>query len=365
MARLIHILSSVAWSGVERYALDICRSFADSGWSVTVYTRDARAVDTPFREAGIDLRHAPLMGLFDWASVALLSKHLKEEAQNTIIHTHTYRDAFTVLAARKLARRNDIKVIATRHHCRIARNTYIYKRIYRNLTAQIFVSRHVRTTFQTRWPNGKLPYDVNRTFILHNSLYTDPGTPTEPPVTGPIIAMYHGRLAPGKGLEDIIDALPALRGKRTRLWIVGIGDPDYTDRLRHRALESGVMDMIDWKGYTTDTNALIQKSHFGVMPSVIPEAFGLGNIEFMAAGRPIVATDNGAQPEYLTPRREALLVPPHNPEKLAQAMTELTSDPELRAKLGRNARREYQNRLSWAHFQKTLTAIYLELSQMK
>jgi len=347
---------------VERYALDICRSFAADGWSVTAYTRDARAVDTPFRQHGIDLRHTSLSGLSDTTSIVHLARHLKHEAPDTIIHTHRYRDAFVALSARKLSGRRDIRVVATRHQCRIARNTYLYRRIYRNLAAHIFVSRHVRTTFQSRWAGRALPYDPNRTHILLNSIYEDPGTPADPPQTGPVIAMYNGRLAPGKGLEQIIDALPALRGKRTRVWFVGTGDPDYTDQLHRRALDLGVMEMIDWKGYTTDTNAQIRRAHFGVMPSVVPEAFGLGNLEYMAAGRPLIVTDNGAQPEYLTNRREALLIHPENTEQLARAMLELATDVDLRHKMGHNARREYLNRLSWPHFRKRLADIYLNLT---
>ena len=56
---LAHIVASNRWGGAERYALDICRHFIDKGWHVAAYTRDAKAVDNLFAEAGVELRHAP------------------------------------------------------------------------------------------------------------------------------------------------------------------------------------------------------------------------------------------------------------------------------------------------------------------
>lgn len=71
---LVHIVASNRWGGAERYALDICRHFIDKGWHVAAYTRDAKAVDNLFAEAGVELRHAPLQGLADPATLMALRR---------------------------------------------------------------------------------------------------------------------------------------------------------------------------------------------------------------------------------------------------------------------------------------------------
>ena len=69
--------------------------------------------------------------------------------------------------------------------------------------------------------------------------------------------------------------------------------------------------------------------------------------EYMAAGKAIVATRVGQLQEVLSDERTALLVPPEDPEAMAQAFHRLHSDPELRAALGTTAQAEAHAKHSW------------------
>ncbi len=355
---LIHIVASNRWGGAERYALDICRHFIARDWHVIAYTRDAKAVDRLFEEADVELRHAPLQGLADPATLRILKRDMDKMPQNTVIHAHRYSDAMIALIARKLARRPDIRIINTRHIVRPGHNSWLYRRMYRNLDAQIFVSEAARERFLSTWRRRKLPFSTDRVHVLHNSILLTPKPPVPEPDKGPIVAMFHGPLVPGKGIEMLIDALPRLKGMRTRLRIVGTGHPDYVDAIRSRAQARGVMEMIDWHKYTVDPHPLIRTAHFGVLPSVTSEAFGLANIEYMANGRPQICTGNGAQTEYLTNGIDALIVAPGNSEDLASAIIRLVSDTELRHRLGEAAWVNFSRSLSWPHFSSRIEAIY-------
>ncbi len=116
--------------------------------------------------------------------------------------------------------------------------------------------------------------------------------------------------------------------------------------------------MIDWPRHKENTEDFIRMSHFGVMPSSAPEAFGMSNIEFMKEGRPIVCTDNGAQPEYITHGREGILVPPRNAERLAWEMRRLALSSEIRASIGKAARTRFESELSWPNFIRILYPLY-------
>lgn len=357
--RLIHIVSSNTWSGVERYALDVCRSFTLRGWCVTAYTREALAVDKHFIDAGIDLRHAPLGGYYDLHSAWLLSRDLKHEQQGAIVHVHKYKDAFTAVLARKMCGRSDIRIVMTCHNAKKGHDSWLYRRIYRNINAHIFVSCLAMEQFLQTWNGRLLPFSREQLYMVHNSIFTESFEPITPPSTGPKIAMFHGRLSPEKGVETLIDALPKLKNKRIRLWIVGMGDPDYVDSLKRRALALDVMDMIDWKGYVKDVHDVIPLCHYGVLPSVWREPFGLANIEYMSHARPQICTDNGAQKEYLTEGVDALMVSPGDASALSDAMIKMSEDDQMREVMGDAAYKKFTAELSWKPFCDRLEKIYL------
>lgn len=358
---LIHIISDNRWTGVARYALDICRHFRKEGWDVAAMTRDAKAVDSLFEKEGIGLIHAPLGGMFELSAARNLSKRISGmEPDSVVIHAHGFRNAFTALLARKLAGRKDVRVVVTRHKVKKGNDSWLFRRIYRNVDAMIFVSHIAATRFLSAWHGREIPFAGNKINIIHNSLYLDSGREEAEVPRHPLTAMFHGPLAPGKGVEVLIDAMALLKGTRIRLRIVGSGTPDFVDKMRRRAITRGVMEMIDWRKHTDDAISLIAECDFGVLPSSAEEAFGLANIEYMACGKPQVCSSSGAQPEYITDGREGFLVPPANPGALADAMRKLAGDPALRERMGQRAKASFNDNLSWPRFIRQLMPIYLK-----
>lgn len=356
---LIHILPDIRWGGVARYALDICRHYKSRGWLVTAFTRDAKAVDSLFEKEGIDRLHAPFGGMLDLGSARVISKFIRPLPEGSVvIHAHGFRNAFTALLARKLAGRKDVRVVMTRHKVKKGIDSWLFRRIYRNLDAMIFVSYIARDRFLSTWHNRDLPFSPERIHVIHNSINTGFSQFNAHIEKRPVTAMFHGPIVPGKGIETLIDALSRLKGSRIRMRIVGNGTPDYTDRIRRRAITRDVMDMIDWRKHSDNPMSLICDCDFGVLPSSAEEAFGLSNIEYMAAGKPQICSSNGAQPEYITDGREGFLVPPSNPGALADAMLKLAGDPDLRKRMGDHALETFNDTLSWPRFISRLDSLY-------
>ena len=77
----------------------------------------------------------------------------------------------------------------------------------------------------------------------------------------------------------------------------------------------------------------------GVVPSLLQEPFGLVNIELMACGLPVIASRVGGIPEIVLDGVTGLLVEPNDPQALSEAMAKLLDDPELRKRMGENARK--------------------------
>lgn len=361
---MIHVVASAEWDGPGRYAFDICNYFNRQGWTVKVMTRDAKAVDRPFAEEKIEIRHAPLRDYPDFYSAKALMRQFKKIPKGEgIVHVHRYNDALTCIIARKLSNRPDIRLVATRHKADPGRDSILRRVIYSGIDSHLFVSDFSRRMFLSGWKEGKCPLREEKMSIAYNSLYQNVEELLPEPDKGPIIAVYRGGLKQGKGLETLLEALALVNDRKVRLKIVGRGHPDYVDSLRQLAQRKGITERIDWFRGSEFPYHVLRHSHFGVFPSAAPEAFGMANLELMACGRPQISTFGGAQSEFLHPDKDAIAVPPADPEALASAIRLLAADADLRRKMGENSFNNYVENFAWPKFLERLMPCYIPIQK--
>ena len=146
-----------------------------------------------------------------------------------------------------------------------------------------------------------------------------------------------GRLVYYKGFEYLIRAMTRVQGK---LLIVGEGP--LRGKLGALASELGVAERVIFLG-KIDHQSLVACYHAAqvfVLASIArSEAFGIAQIEAMAAGLPVVNTDlDSGVPFVSLHRQTGLTVPPADPDALAAAINQLLENPELRASFGNAAR---------------------------
>jgi glycosyltransferase involved in cell wall biosynthesis len=146
-----------------------------------------------------------------------------------------------------------------------------------------------------------------------------------------------GRLVYYKGFEFLIQAMQQVKG---HLLIVGEGP--LREKLGALATQIGVADRVTFLG-KIDHQSLVACYHAAsvfALPSVArSEAYGLVQVEAMAAGLPVVNTqlDSGV-PFVSLHEQTGLTVPPGDPDALAAAINRLLDYPDLRAAFGRAAR---------------------------
>jgi glycosyltransferase involved in cell wall biosynthesis len=146
-----------------------------------------------------------------------------------------------------------------------------------------------------------------------------------------------GRLVYYKGLEYLIRAMTQVQGK---LLIVGEGP--LRQRLTTLAAELNIADRVVFMG-KIDHQLLVSCYHAArvfAMPSILrSEAFGLVQVEAMAAGLPVVNTQLDSGVPYVSLQEQTgLTVPPRDPDALAAAINRLLDDDSLCASFGRAAR---------------------------
>jgi glycosyltransferase involved in cell wall biosynthesis len=171
-----------------------------------------------------------------------------------------------------------------------------------------------------------------------------------------------GRLVYYKGFEFLIRAMTRVSGK---LLIVGEGP--LRAKLEALASELGVAEQVVFLG-KVDHQGLVACYHAAqvfVLASIArSEAFGIAQIEAMAAGLPVVNTslDSGV-PFVSLHGQTGLTVPPEDPEALAAAINQLLESQELRTSLGRAAGFRASQEFSLDSMAARTFALYERLAQ--
>jgi rhamnosyl/mannosyltransferase len=177
--------------------------------------------------------------------------------------------------------------------------------------------------------------------------YIDAARAGRAEVATPLL-LFVGRLRYYKGLDTLIHALPRIDA---RLLAVGTGPMEGAWRALAQA--TGVSDRIAWLGEVPDADlpALYHLADLFVLPaSHASEAFGLVQVEAMSAGLPCVTTELGTGTSWVVQDGvTGRIVPPGDPEALAQAIRSLLADPDLRRRMGHagadRARAEFDERV--------------------
>ncbi len=117
-------------------------------------------------------------------------------------------------------------------------------------------------------------------------------------------------------------------------YLLIVGEGSRQDALHQIARDQGVERHVIFTGRRDDIPAVTAAFDVAVLPSY-REAQGLTILEAMALSRPVVASSVGGIPEMIEDGRNGLLVPPHDPPALADAIVRLLTDHQLADMIGR------------------------------
>jgi glycosyltransferase involved in cell wall biosynthesis len=151
-----------------------------------------------------------------------------------------------------------------------------------------------------------------------------------------------GRLQPWKGQEIFLRAAARLAEVRADLRFMVVGgailgwEGSYPDDLRRRAADLRIADRVHFAGHQADVHSWYDALDVVVHAS-FEEPFGLVLVEAMALGKPLVATNVGGPLEIVENGISGLLVPPGDPERLAEAVERILGDRGLASTLSQGA----------------------------
>jgi glycosyltransferase involved in cell wall biosynthesis len=146
-----------------------------------------------------------------------------------------------------------------------------------------------------------------------------------------------GNLLSYKGHHDLINALPTILNHKTNVLLFIVGeDRGIGSSLQNLTEELGISAHIQFLGHRSDVAQILAAMDIFVLPSH-EEGFSNALLEAMASSLAIVATDVGGNREALDDGRLGVLVPSHDSDALAVAISNLLSDAAERQRFGRLA----------------------------
>jgi phosphatidylinositol alpha-1,6-mannosyltransferase len=170
-----------------------------------------------------------------------------------------------------------------------------------------------------------------------------------------------GRFIPRKGQITLVEALPILHETCHNVHLVLVGRGPELENCRRKAEAFGMEGFVHLPGYLPDETlqTLYQSCACFALPTGEDEdgqveGFGLVFTEAQAHGKAVVAGRSGGVVDAVLHEKTGLLIPPDDPDRLAEALRRILEEPELAAALGSAGRKRVEEQLNWDVFARKL-----------
>lgn len=366
--RTIQILNSPNWSGASNYCVTLCKKLAALGHEVLLLTEPGKPFERA-RSAGIpcddtiQLNHRN-PGLYLHAIKRM--QKLFRSFRPDIISSHINEGAWMAgMVARRVA--PDAAVVRVRTDIDPPKGHFINRYVHHAWTDHLIVGSQLHK----RLCRKILDFPEEGIDVVYGAVDTEEYHP-DPAAShilrdelgilpGSFVIGLVARLDPVKGHEYALEALRLLRGLPTPVVLACIGyESNRTVAwLQAEAERLGVADRLKvTMTRRDDLPALLNGCDAGLITSVGSEANCRAALEFMAVGRPVVATTVGVLPEIVQDGEQGFLVPPRDAAALAHSLQKLVINPVLRHRTGLAARSHVLANLNLDLFATRTEAVY-------
>ena len=345
---VMQVVPALVTGGVERGTVDVAAALADAGWQSLVVSSGGPMVREILR-AGAEHIELPVHSknpMVMRSNVERLSSLIRERGVD-IVHARSRAPAWS---ARRAARGAGARFMTTIH---APYNLGLpLKRLYNSVMADgdrviaisAFIARHALEVYKA---------DPERIRVIHRGVDIDHFDPAKVSAEriiklstdwrlqdGVPTVILPGRLTRWKGQTVLIEAIAKLERTDIRCLLVGSdqGRTGYRRELENLIAKRGLESVVHLVGDCKDMPAALMLADAVVSASTDPEAFGRVIVEAQAMGRPIIAADHGASQELVLPDETGWLVPPNDPDALANALRQvLALDAQARKTWARRA----------------------------
>jgi len=175
-----------------------------------------------------------------------------------------------------------------------------------------------------------------------------------------------GRITPIKGHLYFIKAMAKVArvAPYIKIWIVGDAPPSreaYKEEIQVLVRRLGLSHCTQFLGTQRDIPAILSNLDLLVLATTTHEAFGRVIIEAQASGVPVVATEVGGVIDIIENEKTGLLIPPADPDRMAEAAIKIYKDAEFAHYLAKNAYKKVKEKYSIDLMLKNTLDVYKEV----
>ncbi|RYG31183.1 glycosyltransferase family 1 protein [bacterium] len=336
------------WGGIERYVVYLSQALRERGHSCDI----AAPTTSPLAERE-EIRPVSVHRKFDHRAFARYLRIFREGGYD-VIHSHFSPDFLLAGYAAKLALPN-AKRVMTRHVALpwSARKAKSYSTLWptiipvsnavRDVLEKSGVARDAMTVAKAGLP-PLLPShsraETRRAMGLTDDQFA--------------VGIF-GRLAKEKGTDVLLKAAPLVEG----IVVAVYGDGPEAEALVKLSSSLRLGGKVLFQGRVADVADQMASVDVVVIPSRWEEAFPYAALEAFSLGVPVIGARVGGIPETVVPQETGLLFEKEDHLGLASALTWLRDDNELRAKMGSNARKRFEEEFTLTAMGKRIEAVYL------
>lgn len=323
--RILHLHDEPWDSGIAHYALTLAAEQKRRGHRVFFWSREAAFAAQAARDLGLEC----LEVASPWRDLAVFRERALALGVE-IINAHTGSSQAWGAA---LALGGNVPLVRTRADARPTSRHFFSRFMARRTAAFIAANSRIAAELSLAFPGARVATVL-------------PGLPdaAAPALAGEPVVGILGRLDPVKGHETFLEAAAMLREEfpLARFLAAGAGEPARMEELGRKSRSLGLEGKVEWLGKVPDAFAFIASCRIGVVASIGSEAVSRAALEWMSAGRPLIAAAVGGIPDLV--EGAGLLVAPRAPGALAEALRGLLAAPSRAEELGAKARNSFEAR---------------------
>ena len=235
---------------------------------------------------------------------------------------------------------------------------------FRAFTRRMFTRAQRVIVLGNQWRDfvrDEIGVDPERIVVMHNAVPGPAHVEREADPEDRCRILFLGRLAPAKGVPELVDALgrPDVASLPWTAVLAGDGD---SEPYRTTATRFSIADRIEFPGWVDAETVqhLLASADVLALPSH-HEGLPMSVLEGMAYGLALITTPVGAIPEVVDDGVSGLLVPPRDVDALAAALGRVIADPIRRQELSEAARQAFLERFDVRTYATRMTRLYEEV----
>lgn len=347
--RVLHVLHSHSWGGLELYTVELIKKLAGTGISQQVLCFGDSRVSKELRAANIEVVPTLTPKISKLAEARVIRKLIATQGI-THLHSHSRVDMWACCLARWF--NSEVRHVYNLYMNAIPKKDFVHRQLFKRVDALCSSSETILKDVRANFPIAPeklhlIRYGRETEMFQHN-----------PQMRSSLRAEYkvHGdqlvigtlcRIDAGKGIRELVDSLEFLTDEelqKIQLWI--IGDPTATgkDAAGNTTYEADSWSLFSWLQEKAQTPRLrnhlvhipFQKEYIRYIDALDiftlashNETYSLGVLDAMMMEKPVIGTNAGGTPEQTGNMERGILAEPRSARSLADCIRYYLKNPEV------------------------------------